>query len=81
MRISLLPVKKNASIKFIKSLLTLTACLKKHEPTHLKLLGAEPILSALQTPTYKLQSTKYLVPILEPLTNTQSKNHLTLPLK
>ena len=28
-----------------------------------------PILPALQTPTYKLA--KYLVPILEPLTNTQ----------
>ena len=26
-----LPVKKNVLIKFIKSLLTLTACLKKHE--------------------------------------------------
>ena len=27
----LLPVKENALIKFIKGLLTLTACLKKHE--------------------------------------------------
>ena len=30
-----------------------------------------PILSALQTPTYKLA--KYLVPILEPLTNNKCK--------
>ena len=35
-----------------------------------------PILSALQTTTYKLA--RYLVPILA---NTQSKVHLTLPLK
>ena len=28
---NLLSFKKNASIKFIKSLMTLTACVKKHE--------------------------------------------------
>ena len=38
-----------------------------------------PILSTLQTPTYKFA--KYLVPILESLTNTESKICLTLPLK
>ena len=39
-----------------------------------------PILSALQTPTYKLA--KYLVSILEPLTtNKYTKIRLTLPLK
>ena len=46
-----------------------------------------PLLSASQTPTYKLA--KFLVPILEPLalaisislTNTQSKIRLSLPLK
>ena len=39
-----------------------------------------PILSGLQKPAYKLA--KYSVPILEPLTitNTQSKIRLTLPL-
>ena len=42
----------------------------------------KPISSAFKTPTYKLA--KYLVPILEPLTNkknTQSKILLILPLK
>ena len=75
--------------------MTLTLCLKKQEnignlweflQSHNKGVDGCPpfrsILSALRAPTYKLA--KYLVLILDPLTNkknTQSKILLTLPLK